>query len=100
MPCPLEELQRQYAPEDLSVVGVSFDEIEPALVVDFLEANAITYTILLADGMSVLETLGLSPGIPHTLLVDRDGVVRGYWRGRFRPFEPSTAELLRSIVAE
>lgn len=96
----LEELQAKYDPEDLSVVGLSIDDIDPALVVAFLEANQITYTNLLTDGPSVIETLGVSPGIPHTLLIDREGVVRGYWRGRFRPFEPDAAALLRSVVAQ
>jgi len=96
----LEELQQQYALEDLSVVGLSFDDIDPALVAEFLETSNITYANFLADGVSVIEALGLSPGIPHTLLIDREGVVRGYWRGRFRPFEPNTAALLRSVVAE
>ena len=95
----LEAVQAEYPLEDLSVVGLSFDDIDPALVVAFLEANEITYMNFLADGVSVIDALGLNPGIPHTLLIDREGIVRGHWQGRFRPFEPNTEALLRSIVA-
>jgi len=94
----LQQLQDQYDSAQLEVVGLSFDDIEPARVVEFLEANGITYPNFLADGLRVIEALDVSPGIPHTLLLDRDGIVRGYWRGRFRPFEPNNAGLLAQIV--
>ncbi len=94
----LEHLQGLYAPEDLSIVGISFDDMDSAFIVEFLEENQITYTNLLADGVAVLDALGVNPGIPHTILIDREGVVRGHWPGRFRPSEPNTATLLRSIV--
>lgn len=94
----LEHLQGLYSPEDLSVVGISFDDMDSAFIVAFLEENNITYINLLADGVAVLDALGVNPGIPHTFLIDREGVVRGHWPGRFRPSEPNTATLLQSIV--
>jgi len=95
----LQRLQDRYETGDLMVVGVSIDDIDPGRVAEFLEANGITYTNLLADGSAIIATLGVSPGIPHTLLVDGEGTVRGYWRGRFHPFEPNNAGLLEGIIA-
>ncbi|MCG8469688.1 MAG: TlpA family protein disulfide reductase [Gemmatimonadetes bacterium] len=94
----LEELHERYDDADLAVVGISIDHVDPELVVAFLEENEITYPSYLADGMTLIEALGLAPGIPHTLLVDAEGTVRGYWRGRFRPFEPNTAALIERVV--
>ena len=96
----LEELQSQYDPTVLSVVGISIDEIPPSMVQAFLEENSITYTTLMADGGTLLDALHLSPGIPHTVLLDYNGVVRGYWRGRFRPFEPDIEALIVSTVSK
>ena len=94
----LEELQASYDPSELQVVGLSVDTVDPARVLEFLEENGYTYLNLMTDLMPLLEILDIDPGIPHTFLVDREGIVQGYWRGRFRPFEPNTAARLRTVV--
>lgn len=96
----LEQLQSAHAPEELTVVGISVDDGGAALVSGFLEEFGITYPNFIADGGALLETLNLDPGVPHTLLLDGAGLVRGYWRGRFQPFEPDTQSLIEKIVAE
>ena len=96
----LEELQIQYDPTVLSVVGISIDKISPLMVYAFLEENSITYTTLMADGEALLDALHLPPGIPHTILLDDKGLVSGYWRGRFHPFDPDIEALITSTVSK
>lgn len=96
----LEELQFQYDPTVLSVVGISIDEIPPSMVHAFLEENSITYTTLMANGEALLDALHLPPGIPHTILLDDNGLVSGYWRGRFHPFDPDIEALIASTVSK
>jgi thiol-disulfide isomerase/thioredoxin len=96
----LEELQFQYDPTILSVVGISIDDTPPSMVHAFLEKNSITYTMLMADGEALLDALHLPPGIPHTILLDDNGLVSGYWRGRFHPFDPDIEALIASTVSK
>lgn len=96
----LQSLQAAYDPDELTVLGVSVDLGDGVPILRFLEANGITYPNVRADMVEIVETLDVNEGIPHTILVDRAGVVRAYWRGRFRPEDPSAAALLRQIVDE
>lgn len=95
----LQELQSRYDPDELTVLGVSVDRADPARVLAFLERHGIDYQNVMADFEELVTAMDLNRGVPHTLLVDGEGVVKGYWRGRFRPFEPPTEALIRSVVA-
>lgn len=94
----LEALQASYDETDLQVVGLSVDTIDAAQVEAFLDENGYTYLNLMAELDRLIDVLHVDPGIPHTFLIDRDGLVQGYWRGRFRPFEPAIAARLREVV--
>lgn len=96
----LQELQERYPPETLTVLGVTIDEGDMAPVVAFLEELGITYPNVRGEGGELLERLELDPGVPHTLLLDDEGLVRGYWRGRFFPFDPSVEALLDRVLSE
>ncbi|MDX1578207.1 MAG: TlpA disulfide reductase family protein [Gemmatimonadota bacterium] len=96
----LQELQARHDPAALSVVGVSVDTGDPAGVLAFLEDHGYGYRNLMGDLLDLTERLDVDPGIPHTFLIDRAGLVRGYWRGRFHPFEATTAALLRKVLEE
>ena len=96
----LQELQERHDPDALVVVGLSIDEGGAALVTVFLEEFGITYPNFMAVGGPLLETLDLYPGVPHTLLLDRAGTIRGYWSGRFDPLESSTEDLIERILSD
>ncbi len=94
----LAALADRYAPSELAVVGISVDHVDATAVIDFLEAQGIGYLNLMAPLEHLVEALDVDPGIPHTLLVDRDRIVRGYWRGRFHPSDPHVSALLDAVV--
>lgn len=96
----LQQMQAKYAADPFEVVGISIDEGDVALVEGFLEEFDITYPNFLGDGPGLTQTLDLYPGVPHTLLVDAEGLIRGYWGGRFHPFEPETAALVERVLSE
>ncbi|WP_423924461.1 TlpA family protein disulfide reductase [Candidatus Palauibacter sp.] len=95
----LEEMQARYPSDDFTVVGISIDEGDVALVEGFLNEFGITYPNFMGDGPALTELLDLYPGVPHTLLVDREGLIRAYWGGRFHPFEPETEALVERVLA-
>lgn len=95
----LEEMHARYPAEEFSVVGVSIDEGDVSLVEGFLSEFDITYPNFLGDGSELTAALELYPGVPHTLLVDREGLIRAYWGGRFHPFDPETEALVERVLA-
>ena len=96
----LEEMHARYPSDEFTVVGISIDEGDVALVEGFLSEFDITYPNFLGDGPALTEALELYPGVPHTLLIDREGLIRAYWGGRFHPFEPETEALVERVLAE
>ena len=96
----LQQMHTKYAAEPFTVVGISIDEGDVALVEGFLDEFDITYPNFMGDGPGLTATLDLYPGVPHTLLVDAEGLVRAYWGGRFHPFEPETAVLVERVLSE
>ena len=95
----LEEMHARYPAEEFSVVGISIDEGDVSLVEGFLSEFGITYPNFLGDGSELTAALELYPGVPHTLLVDREGLIRAYWGGRFHPFDPETEALVERVLA-
>lgn len=96
----LQQLHAKYAADPFDVVGISIDEGDVALVEGFLEEFDITYPNFLGDGPGLTQALELYPGVPHTLLVDAEGLIRAYWGGRFHPFEPETTALVERVLSE
>ena len=96
----LQEMQARYPEDEFTVVGISIDEGEVSLVEGFLSEFGITYPNFLGDGSELTAALELYPGVPHTLLVDRKGLIRAYWGGRFHPFESDTEALVERVLAE
>lgn len=96
----LQQMHAKYAADPFEVVGISIDEGDVALVEGFLEEFDITYPNFLGDGPGLTQALELYPGVPHTLLVDAEGLIRAYWGGRFHPFEPETAALVERVLSE
>jgi peroxiredoxin len=70
----LEAWHRQYAPEGLSVVGVSLDD-SAATVRTFLRQQPLSYRLLMGDAR-VRQDYGNVSAIPTTFVIDRKGVVR------------------------
>lgn len=96
----LEQLQARHPAEELVVIGVSIDALPLADIQDFLDANGITYRNLWIRVDEIAEVFNWGRGVPKTALIDSEGIVRGYWAGRFRPFDPVNEALIGTVVAE
>jgi cytochrome c biogenesis protein CcmG/thiol:disulfide interchange protein DsbE len=68
------QLQKQYGPKGVVVVGISLDDSwDP--VRPFMTENAMNYPVLLGD-RAVAETYDAAKAIPMTYVIDASGVIR------------------------
>jgi thiol-disulfide isomerase/thioredoxin len=88
----LVSLYEEYKDQGLAVVGVGLDRGGADVLAPFVEANNVTYTILVGDEM-ISRDYGVS-SIPMTLMIGRDGLVASREIG----FAPSMQEEFRSKV--
>ncbi len=90
----LVSLYEEYKDQGLVVVGIGLDDGGASVLAPFVEANDVTYTILVGN-----RTIGRDykvRSIPMTLTIDRDGRVAAKDVG----FAPSTAGVMRARVEE
>jgi thiol-disulfide isomerase/thioredoxin len=88
-PCRLEvpslqKLWEERRGEGLVVVGLSRDQGGRGVVEAFLDERGVTYPVALAD-RDLVDAFGGTPGLPTTLLLDREGRVRHRVYGYFTP---------------
>ncbi|SRR6056297_132232 len=80
--------------DDITVLGLAFEDTEPADFVSFLEDYPASYPILLVDTFNPPESLGAPRALPTTFLVDAQGVIVQTWLG------PITGKLVVDWIAE
>lgn len=90
----LVSLYEEYKDQGLEVVGVGLDQGGASVIAPFVEANSVTYTILVGNE-SVSRAYRVS-GIPMTLMLDRNGRVAWKEVG----FAPSMEDAMRARVLE
>jgi len=78
-PCKVElpwfvDLQKQYGPQGLQVVGISEDEGGKDKVAAFVKEMGVNYTIAVDDN-SVSEKYGDVEDLPTTFYIDRNGKI-------------------------
>ena len=78
-PCKIEmpwfeELQKQYGPQGLQVVGIAMDDASKEDIAKFTHDMGVTYTVLLGKE-SVGDAYGGIPFLPATFYIDREGKV-------------------------
>src|SRR5262249_47761976 len=82
-PCKLEmpwfvELQKQYGPQGLQILGVAMDDADPQDIAKFANELHIDYPILVGKE-SERDAVGTSYGgvqfLPETFFISRDGMV-------------------------
>ncbi len=79
VPCKLEmpwfeQLQKQYGPQGLQVLGIAMDDTDKADIAEFAKNLGVDYPILLGKE-SVGEAYGGVQFLPATFYVGRDGKV-------------------------
>lgn len=70
----LVAIQKKYADQGLSVIGISLDEQGPTVVKPFIERFAINYPVVMGN-QKVLTDYGGISAIPTTFVIDREGNV-------------------------
>ena len=78
-PCKIEmpwfvELQKQYGPRGLQVLGVAMDDTDPKDISEFAHKMGVNYPIAVGKE-AVGEQYGGIPYLPSTFYIDRDGKV-------------------------
>jgi thiol-disulfide isomerase/thioredoxin len=83
-----EELQKQFGPAGLEIVGVSLDQGDDnaAVVRKFVADQKINYQIVLGDNQ-IAEAFGGVEAIPTTFIIDRSGTIRYRKVGAMAPAE-------------
>jgi len=82
-PCKIEmpwfvELQQQYGPQGLQIVGVAMDDADPKDIAKFAQDMHVDYPILIgkdAEREKIADAYGGVQFLPETLYLDRDGHV-------------------------
>ncbi|HBG21092.1 MAG TPA: TlpA family protein disulfide reductase [Desulfobulbaceae bacterium] len=74
----LVKLHKEMEGAGFSVIGMSVDQQEPAIIAKFVEKKAINYPVLLAESKTTMDFGGIY-GIPVAFLVNKAGnVVKKY----------------------
>lgn len=61
--------------DDVTVLGLAFEDAEPQSFIDFLQKYPATFPILLTDTYNPPEALGAPRALPTTYLVNPDGEI-------------------------
>jgi len=78
-PCKIEmpwfvELQNQYGPQGLQIIGVAMDESGKDDIAKFAKEMGVNYPVLLGKE-AVGEAYGGVPALPETFFISRDGKI-------------------------
>jgi thiol-disulfide isomerase/thioredoxin len=84
-PCRVEiphfmELQKQYGPKGLAVIGISLDEQGPAVVKKFVKQFGVNYPVVMGN-QKVAEAYGGIIAVPTTFVIDRQGRIASQHMG-------------------
>jgi peroxiredoxin len=95
----LQQLNDEYADQGLELVSVSLDDQDPAWVKDYLDAGGHDWLNLSDEPEHMQEVFGWGRGVPKTILVNRDGTVAVWWRGRLDAGDPENRELIEDAIS-
>ena len=79
----LIKMQNEHGPKGFEVVGLNVDDEPEDMVRDFVNEMNLNYTITWGneDMIKAMMRLSRSEAIPQSFLIDRDGNLRGVFRG-------------------
>lgn len=101
-PCRFEipalvRMQEKHGPQGFEVLGLNTDDEEVQLINDFSAELKVNYPMAYADTKLQSSLLKISkfPGIPQSFLIDREGRLRGVFRGA----NPADIAKMEQVVA-
>lgn len=94
----LVRMQEQHAAQGFEVIGLNTDDEEVQAINDFAAELKLNYPIAYADTKLQSSMLKISkfPGIPQSFLLDREGRLRGVFRGA----NPADVAKMEDVVAK
>ncbi len=94
----LVRMQEKHGPQGFEVIGLNTDEEDVQLINDFAAELKLNYPIAYADTKLQSSMLKISkfPGIPQSFLLDREGRLRGVFRGA----NPADIAKMEQVVAK
>lgn len=98
----LVKLQDEHRDAGLEIIGLNIDDESIDQVNEFAEEMKLNYTLTWADSKMTYELMKVSKfqGIPQSFLVDRDGNLRGVFKGADPSNLKKMEELVANVVAE
>ena len=94
----LVKMQDEHRDAGLEVVGLNIDDESIDQVNEFAEEMKLNYTLTWADSKMTYELMKVSnfKGIPQSFLIDRDGNLRGVFKGA----DPSNLKKMENLVSD
>jgi thiol-disulfide isomerase/thioredoxin len=96
----LDRLQAAFDPEEVAVVALSVDRAGPERVRAFLDEIGIEHLTVYRDPKAATTRALRIPGLPATLLIDRNGREVGRVLGIADWGSPEAIEAVRAILAQ
>jgi len=98
----LVRLQEAYGDKGLEVIGLNADEEPVDQINKFAGDMKLNYTLVWADPETQNEFVKISkfPGIPQSFLIDRDGNLRGVFKGANPGDIRKMVEIVGKVVEE
>jgi len=87
----LIDLQEKFKNNDVTILGVSIDQIDNEKLANFKEKSLLPYPNLVSD-TDMIEKFGVFDSLPMTFLIDQNGNIVRFYKGKI-----SSAELSRVI---
>jgi peroxiredoxin len=86
----MDRLYRQYASKGLTVLAINVGD-KPAIISDFMTKTRVSYPVLMDTTSSLARAYEVT-GLPKTIFIDRNGLVR------YRILGPAPRETLAKLI--
>jgi thiol-disulfide isomerase/thioredoxin len=98
----LVELQDKFRDKDFEIIGIDTDDEPVSKINAFRNEMKLNYTLVWSDGDLQNELLKVSKfgGIPQSFLIDREGRLRGVFKGANPGDVKKLAEIVETVVNE
>lgn len=95
----MQQLKDEFGNQGLELISVSLDDQDPTWIREYLDAGGHDWLSLSDDPEHIQEVFGWGRRLPKTVLVNRDGTLGVWWRGRLDPEVPENRRLIEEAMS-
>ncbi len=95
----LEALYQRFKPWGFEVLAISNDMFGSRVVEPYVKANALSFTVLLDQELTVSHQFGVI-SLPTSILIDREGNIIGVKQGAENWTEPETLRYFEKLIGK